>query len=132
VLTEAAGELAAGTKWETPARLLGSIVGLMAPRAGARAFNALYDALPGGAGALGGKLIQPAARVGAGARLPQAPAASQPPATPPLTGQIHHGISKVIHRAIEKIPGLAGVYNYRDARFVTRAIDNVAHRGYQK
>ena len=49
-----------------------------------------------------------------------------------LMGQDHHGISKKIHRALEKHMNLRGLYEYRDPRFVTRAIDRDAHRGYQR
>ena len=76
--SEAGGELAAGTKWETPMRLVGSIAGPVAPGVGARAFNKLYDALPSGAGAFGGKLIQPAE--GAPSAAPAALARSIDPA----------------------------------------------------
>ena len=49
-----------------------------------------------------------------------------------LTGQLHHPISTPIHRALEKHRELRGLYNARDGRFVTRAIDAEAHKGYQK
>ncbi|NLX21660.1 MAG: RHS repeat-associated core domain-containing protein, partial [Phycisphaerae bacterium] len=47
------------------------------------------------------------------------------------TGQLHHAISKKVHKALEKHPTLKGKYEYRDSRFVTRAVDEEAHRGYQ-
>ena len=47
------------------------------------------------------------------------------------TGQMHHGISKNIHKALEKHQNLKGVYKVRDDRFVTQAIDKDAHKGYQ-
>ncbi len=54
-----------------------------------------------------------------------------PSITPPLTGQNHHGISKPVHTALEEVPGLMGLYQHRDPRFATRAIDLDAHIGYQ-
>jgi RHS repeat-associated protein len=47
------------------------------------------------------------------------------------TGQFHHVISTRIARALERHPTLAEHYSRRDPRFVTRAVDNAAHRGYQ-
>ena len=47
------------------------------------------------------------------------------------TGQMHHAISAKIHRALEGHPNLKGVYTARDDRFVTQAIDEAAHKGYQ-
>jgi RHS repeat-associated protein len=49
-----------------------------------------------------------------------------------LTGQMHHGISRTIHEALEQHPNLRGVYQARDARFVTQAADLASHKGYQK
>ena len=51
---------------------------------------------------------------------------------PHLTGQLHHPVSNPIHRALQEHPVLRGLYNARDGRFTTRAIDAAAHRGYQK
>ena len=48
------------------------------------------------------------------------------------TGQLHHAISKKIHQALEDHARLAGLYKARDPRFVTRAVDGAAHRGYQR
>jgi hypothetical protein len=48
-----------------------------------------------------------------------------------LRGQLHHGISKVIHSALQQHPTLRGLFRVRDPRFVTRASDAFAHRGYQ-
>jgi hypothetical protein len=56
---------------------------------------------------------------------------SSRPLGPPLTGQNHHAISKKVHDALEEVPGLAGIYRYRDPRFQTRAADETSHRGYQ-
>jgi RHS repeat-associated protein len=47
------------------------------------------------------------------------------------TGQEHHVISRRIAAALEDHPTLAGQYAPRDPRFVTRAADAAAHRGYQ-
>jgi RHS repeat-associated protein len=47
-------------------------------------------------------------------------------------GQQHHAISRTVHSALEQHPSLAGRYSARDPRFVTRAIDGAAHRGYQQ
>ena len=47
-----------------------------------------------------------------------------------LTGQMHHGISKKVHRQLEKNPNLKGQYKYRDSRFVTQAKNKAAHYGY--
>ena len=47
-----------------------------------------------------------------------------------LTGQIHHGISRTVHKALEAHPNLRGIYSARDPRFVTQAEDLAAHRGY--
>lgn len=53
--------------------------------------------------------------------------------TPPaLTGQIHHGISRQVHKALEQHPNLKGVYQARDPRFVTQAKDAASHQGYQQ
>ncbi|MCP3097837.1 Wall-associated protein precursor [Myxococcus sp. K15C18031901] len=47
------------------------------------------------------------------------------------TGQEHHVISKKIAKALDDHPTLKGHYKPRDSRFVTRAVDLPAHRGYQ-
>ena len=47
------------------------------------------------------------------------------------TGQEHHVISRRIAAALDDHPTLAGAYTPRDPRFVTQAIDDAAHRGYQ-
>lgn len=51
--------------------------------------------------------------------------------TPEATGQLHHMISRPVHRALEQHPVLRGQYSARDNRFVTRARDLDAHKGYQ-
>ena len=48
------------------------------------------------------------------------------------TGQRHHAISARIHRATEGHRNLAGRYQARDPRFMTRARDSGSHRGYQR
>lgn len=53
------------------------------------------------------------------------------PSAQRLTGQLHHVISKVVHRALERHPVLSGLYKARDPRLTTRAVDGAAHRGYQ-
>jgi hypothetical protein len=45
-------------------------------------------------------------------------------------GQEHHAISRTIYRALQRHPTLARMYTARDPRFVTRAVDVAAHRGY--
>jgi hypothetical protein len=62
---------------------------------------------------------------------PMAAAVAAAPAIQ-VTGQMHHGISRRIHRALEQHPNLWGYYEYRDGRFQTQALDSIAHRGYQK
>ncbi len=47
-----------------------------------------------------------------------------------LTGEIHHGISKTVHRALEQHPNLKDLYKARDPRFVTQAKDASSHRGW--
>ncbi|MBL9006900.1 MAG: hypothetical protein JNJ46_21775, partial [Myxococcales bacterium] len=52
---------------------------------------------------------------------------------PPLKpGQVHHAISRRVHRALERHRVLAGHYQARDPRFVLQAADGNAHRGYQR
>jgi hypothetical protein len=50
---------------------------------------------------------------------------------PALTGQTHHGISKLIHNALEESPLLAGFFKHRDPRFETKAINLGAHKGWE-
>ena len=49
-----------------------------------------------------------------------------------LVGQNHHAISKAVFRALEDHRVLSGIYNLRDSRFVTKAVDLSSHIGYQK
>jgi hypothetical protein len=48
-----------------------------------------------------------------------------------LTGQVHHVISRKVHRALEEHPNLKGLYEFRDPCITTQAKDLVSHRGYQ-
>lgn len=48
------------------------------------------------------------------------------------TGQRHHVISARIKGAIERHPTLAGEFSRRDPRFITQAVDDSVHRGYQR
>ena len=48
------------------------------------------------------------------------------------TGQVHHPISTKVGKQLEEHPVLNGHYQPRDPRFTTRAIDEAAHRGYQR
>ena len=63
-------------------------------------------------------------QVAIGNQLPSGPAV--------LTGQVHHPISRIFHRALEAHPLLSGIYTSRDPRFVTQARDAAAHRGYDR
>ena len=47
------------------------------------------------------------------------------------TGQQHHIISKPIADALSNHRTLKGLYQPRDPRFVTQAVDKAAHNGYQ-
>ncbi|WP_164015351.1 Wall-associated protein precursor [Pyxidicoccus trucidator] len=57
--------------------------------------------------------------------------AQQAAKTVATTGQQHHVISKTIADALNKHGTLKGVYQPRDPRFVSRAVDKAAHNGYQ-
>lgn len=48
------------------------------------------------------------------------------------TGQLHHVISKPIAKELKRHRTLRGQYKARDRRFVTRAVDEKAHCGYQE
>jgi hypothetical protein len=54
------------------------------------------------------------------------------PEPPECKGQLHHIISKPIAKALEEHDTLRGHYKARDPRFVTRAVDEQAHCGYQE
>jgi hypothetical protein len=86
-------------------------------------------------------------RMPAPASITRAPSAP-PPRTPPSTnaatnavgaaathaapsGQLHHGISDAVHKALENHDKLKGVYKLRDPRFTARAATPEAHNGYQ-
>ncbi|MFE8605392.1 Wall-associated protein precursor [Archangium violaceum] len=48
------------------------------------------------------------------------------------TGQLHHIISRLIAKALATHRTLKGQYKERDPRFVSRAVDEKAHCGYQQ
>jgi tRNA A37 N6-isopentenylltransferase MiaA len=54
-------------------------------------------------------------------------------ATKPVvpTGQQHHIISKTIANELKQHGTLKGLYQPRDPRFVSQAVDKAAHNGYQ-
>jgi RHS repeat-associated protein len=54
-----------------------------------------------------------------------------PAPAPPLTGQVHHAISRKVHDALEQHPILRGQYQYRDQQFEVQARDPGSHRGYE-
>lgn len=47
-------------------------------------------------------------------------------------GQLHHGISDAVHKALERHEKLKGLYKLRDPRFTARAATLEDHNGYQK
>jgi hypothetical protein len=53
------------------------------------------------------------------------------PEPPECKGQLHHVISRPIAKALKDHETLSGHYKPRDPRFVTRAVDEQAHCGYQ-
>lgn len=50
---------------------------------------------------------------------------------PPLTGQVHHPVSRPIRDALNRDPNLAGPWS-RDPQLTTQAIDRAAHNGYEQ
>jgi hypothetical protein len=54
------------------------------------------------------------------------------PEPPECKGQLHHVSSRPIAKALEDHATLRGHYKARDPRFVTRAVDEQAHCGYQQ
>ena len=46
------------------------------------------------------------------------------------SGDVHHAISRRVHRAAQKHPKLRGEYKYRDPSLTARAIDKAAHNGW--
>lgn len=46
------------------------------------------------------------------------------------SGQMHHAISKTIHKKLQEHDTLKNVYKERDPRFVTQAFDKASHNGY--
>jgi hypothetical protein len=77
------------------------------------------------------KAAEEAHEQSAGATSSAVEESSSPPEPPECKGQQHHIISNPIAKALERHPILMGVYKPRDPRFVTRAIDEAAHCGYQ-
>ncbi|WNG27873.1 Wall-associated protein precursor [Cystobacter fuscus] len=65
------------------------------------------------------------------AAISESEATSSAPEPPDCKGQLHHVISRPIAKALNRHPTLTGVYQPRDSRFVTRAVDEAAHCGYQ-
>jgi hypothetical protein len=61
----------------------------------------------------------------------KARAASGSSEPPNCKGQQHHVISRPLAKALEDRKTLRGLYNPRDPRFVTKAVDEQAHCGYQ-
>jgi len=59
------------------------------------------------------------------------PASTRTTTRTKTTGQMHHGISKAIHKALQDHDTLKNVYKQRDSRFVTQALDKSAHKGYE-
>ena len=72
----------------------------------------------------------PSARLGSG-KVKVGPTGNVTRTWVPCTGQVHHAISRKIHKELEKHATLKGIYKYRDPRFVTQAINKQAHIGYQ-
>lgn len=64
-------------------------------------------------------------------RAQQAKQASQQTAKTVPTGQQHHVISRPIAEELNRHATLKGLYQPRDPRFVTQAVDKAAHNGYQ-
>jgi hypothetical protein len=54
------------------------------------------------------------------------------PEPPECKGQEHHVISRPIAKALEEHLTLRGLYMPRDPRFVTQAVDEKSHCGYQE
>jgi hypothetical protein len=54
------------------------------------------------------------------------------PEPPECKGQLHHVISRPIAEALKDHETLSGHYKPRDPRFVTRAVDEQSHCGYQE
>jgi hypothetical protein len=62
----------------------------------------------------------------------EAEASSDRSAPTECKGQLHHVISKPIAKALKRHETLGDHYKARDPRFVTRAVDEQAHCGYQE
>ncbi|ATB28009.1 Wall-associated protein precursor [Melittangium boletus] len=61
----------------------------------------------------------------------EAQASSDEPEPPDCKGQNHHVISRPIAKELDQHITLRGLYTARDPRFVTRAVDEPSHCGYQ-
>jgi RHS repeat-associated protein len=100
--------------------------------------EAARDAALGALGEAGLRAAFAAARFGRNSRFLQKFAANTSGGGPAfgagvrLTGQVHHGISRTIYKALEAHPTLKGVYSVRDKRIVTQAKDLASHNGYSK
>ena len=90
---------------------------------------------------LTGEEVSTGDRLEAGAHLAVGLAAAQAgaragtalrPKPTPLTGELHHAVSKPVHKALQRHPNLKGLYKYRDPRFAARAKDPSSHRGYER
>ena len=73
-----------------------------------------------------------AAHKAAGALKAEGESSPASPEPPDCKGQDHHIISRPIAKALEDHGTLRGHYKPRDSRFVTRAVDEQAHCGYQQ
>lgn len=71
-------------------------------------------------------------RATAEAARAEANSASGSPEPPDCKGQLHHIISRPIAKALDDHLTLRGHYKPRDPRFVTRAVDEPSHCGYQQ
>jgi hypothetical protein len=49
-----------------------------------------------------------------------------------MAGDIHHPTSTAVREAIQKHKTLRGLYQPRDPRFTTQAINKAAHNGYEQ
>jgi hypothetical protein len=71
------------------------------------------------------------ARIAAEALRAEGETSPASPEPPECKGQLHHVISRPIAEKLGEHPTLSGHYKPRDPRFVTRAVDEQAHCGYQ-
>jgi hypothetical protein len=92
-------------------------------------YAGLVPGIPAGAGKILKHADEAAEIAGAAAKGRKAPRKVPRAERPP---QKHHWISMAVHRELSNHPTLAGVYRYRDDRFVAEAIDYEAHVGLQR